>query len=308
MGFGRRRGSKTRVTSPRASFVVVTHARSKWLPGALDSIRRQTLEDREIVVVVNGPDPETEQVLCALGPEVRTTVLDDNYGVGGGRNAGIALARGEILFFLDDDAELRDRDAAARVLEHFQREIDLGVVGFLVIDAAMGAIERRCIPFRNKRVPQGPTAACYFAGGACAIRRAVFDRVGLYDESLFYTGEELDLSYRVLEAGFQILFDPSVGVVHHAARGQGNAATPYFYARNRPLVALRHLPLLCCVTHAVGWWAWSLARGFRAGAVVEALRGMRDCVTRIPAVLRARQPISRRTTQFLARNSGRLWY
>jgi GT2 family glycosyltransferase len=295
------------VTSPRVSFIVVTHARVEWLLGALESIRRQTIDSREIVVVVNGPDPGTEQILRAGGSEIRATILDHNCGVGGGRNAGIALARGEILFFLDDDAELRDRDAVARLLTHFDRDPDLAVVGLLVIDATTGTIERPCIPFRNKRVPQGPTAACYFAGGACAIRRGVFDRVGLYDESLFYGGEELDLSYRLLEAGFRILFDPSVAVLHHAVGG-GDSLAPYFFARNRPWVALRHLPLLCCVTHIVAWWAWSLARGFQAEGVGSALRGMRDCVVGMPRIWRDRRPISRATYQFLGRNGGRLWF
>ena len=295
------------MTSPRVSFIVVTHARAQWLLGALESIRRQTIDSREIVVVVNGPDSEAEEVLRAHGLEVHATILDHNCGVGGGRNAGIALARGEILFFLDDDAELRDPHTVARLLTHFERDPDLGVVGLLVIDAAMGAIERRCIPFRNKRVPPGPTAACYFAGGACAIRRGVFDRVGLYDESLFYGGEELDLSYRLLDAGFRILFDPSVTVLHHAA-GRGESLAPYFYARNRPWVALRHLPLLCCVTHIVGWWAWSLAQGFRKRAMTVALRGMRDCVVGIPSRWGERRPISHSTHRFLATNKGRLWY
>ena len=294
--------------SPRVSFVVVTHARPRWLLGALESIRRQTIDDREIVVVVNGPDPATEQVLRALGPETRTSILDDNYGVSAGRNAGIALARGEVLFFLDDDAELRDPDAATRVLEHFERDIDLGVVGLLVLDDATGAVERRCIPFRDKRVPQGVTAACYFAGGACAIRRRVFDRVGLYDASLFYSGEELDLSYRLLEAGVRILFDPSVVVMHYAVGGHGESVAPYYYARNRPWVALRYLPLPCCVTHTVGWWAWSLAKAYRGQATIQALRGIRDCVTGMPAIWRERRPISRSTYRFLASNKGRLWY
>ncbi len=296
------------MTSPRASFIVVTHARSRWLPGALDSIRCQTLKDREVVVVVNGPDPETEQVLCALGPEVRTTVLDDNYGVGGGRNAGIALARGEFLFFLDDDAELLDPDAAERALEHFERDPDVSVVGFLVLNGTRGAVERRCIPFRDKRLPPEVTAACYFAGGACVIRRRIFTRVGLYDESLFYTGEEIDLSYRLLEAGFRILFDPSVAVIHHAVGGHRGSDTPYYYARNRPWVALRHLPILSCMTHCIAWWGWSLATGLREGAMVGALRGMRDCVAGMSAVWRKRQPISRATCRLLARNNGRLWY
>ena len=295
------------MTSPRVSFIVVTYGGAEWLLGALESIQRQTVNSREIVVVVNGPDSEAEEVLRGHGLEVHATILDHNCGVGGGRNAGIALARGEILFFLDDDAELRDPDTVARLLTHFERDPDLGVVGILVIDAAMGAIERRCIPFRNKRVPPGPTAACYFAGGACAIRRGVFHRVGLYDESLFYGGEELDLSYRLLEAGFHILFDPSVTVLHHAA-GRGESLAPYFYARNRPWVALRHLPLLCCVTHIVGWWAWSLAKGFRQRAMAAALRGMRDCVVGMPAIWRERRPISGQIRQFIARNNGRLWY
>ena len=291
---------------PRVSFIVITHTRAEWLPGALESIRRQTIDSREIVVVVNGPDQGTEQVLLAHRGEIRTTTLDRNRGVGAGRNAGIALARGEILFFLDDDAELRDPDTAMRLLTHFERDPELGVVGFLVIDAATGAIESRCLPFRNKRVPQGPTTACYFAGGACAIRRRVFDRVGLFDESLFYGGEEPDLSYRLLEAGFRILFDPSVAMLHYAVGGRSESFALYFFARNRPWVALRHLPLLCCVTHIIGWWAWGLANGFRQRTMAAALRGIRDCVIGMPAIWRERRPISNPTRRLIARNSGRL--
>jgi GT2 family glycosyltransferase len=296
------------VTSARVSFIVVTHARAQWLSGALASIQRQTVNSREIVVVVNGPDPETQQLLRALGSDARVAVLEHNCGVGAGRNAGIALARGEILFFLDDDAELRDPDTAMRLLTHFERDPELGVVGFLVIDAATGTIESRCIPYRNKRLPTGPTTACYFAGGACAIRRRVFDRVGLFDESLFYGGEELDLSFRLLEAGLRILFDPSVAVMHNSAGGVGASNAPYFYARNRPWVALRHLPLPYCVTHTLGWWAWSLAKGFRQRAMAAALRGIRDCVIGMPAIWRERRPISGPSRRLIARNSGRLWY
>ena len=296
------------MNSPRVSFIVVTHARHEWIGGAIESIRRQTIDSREIVVVVNGLNPETQELLRALGPEVRMTVLNDNCGVGGGRNAGIALARGEILFFLDDDAELRDRDAVARALKHFERDLDLGVVGLLVVDPITGEVDRRCIPFQDKRLPREATPACYFAGGACVIHRRVFDRVGLYDEGLFYAGEELDLSYRVLEAGFRILFDPSVAVIHHGAAGLGLSTGPYYYARNRPWVALRHLPLRCCVTHTIAWWTWSLARGLRAGTPGYALRGMRDCVAGMPEIWRGRRPISRATCRFLARNGGRLWY
>jgi GT2 family glycosyltransferase len=296
------------VIAPRVTFIVVTHARPEWLPGALESIRRQTIDSREILVVVNGPDQATEQVLRAHRGEIRTTTLDRNRGVGAGRNAGITLARGEILFFLDDDAEFPDPNTVALMLAHFERDPDLGIVGFLVINAATGAVESRCIPFRHKRLPTGPTPASYFAGGACATRRRVFDRVGLFDEMLFYGGEELDLSYRLLEAGFRILFDPSVAVSHYAAGDRGESLVPYFYARNRPWIALRYLPLACCITHALGWWGWSLRRGSRDGTFGAAVRGIRDCLAGVPAIWRERRPISGPTRRLIARNGGRLWY
>jgi glycosyltransferase involved in cell wall biosynthesis len=85
--------------SPRISFIVVTHRRPRFLSRALESIRRQTISETEIIVVVNGPDPETRRVIDTLGFEVGIHELPENRGVGAGRNAGIAAARGELLFF-----------------------------------------------------------------------------------------------------------------------------------------------------------------------------------------------------------------
>jgi GT2 family glycosyltransferase len=275
---------------------------------ALESIRRQTIDDREIVVVVNGPDRETEEILRRFGSEVRTVVLPENRGVGAGRNTGIAYARGEVFFFLDDDAELRNRDTAKQVLAHFDNDGGLGVVSLLVIDGNTGQIEFRCLPFRDKQLPDRATPACYFAGGAAAIRRRVLDRIGLFDESLFYSCEELDLSYRILAAGFRILFDPATEITHYRA-GTGCSPTGiYFDARNRPWVALRNLPLPYCVSHCLLWWGRSFVMGVRQGVLGEALRGIRDCLLGIPALFRERKPIGRSTCRFLAHHNGRLWY
>jgi GT2 family glycosyltransferase len=296
------------MTSPQISFIVVTRARPHCLLRALESIRRQTIDDREIVVVVNGADPETEEILHRFGSEVRAVVLPENRGVGAGRNTGIAYARGEVFFFLDDDAELCHRDTAKQVLTHFDKDANLGVVSLLVIDGNTRQIELRCLPFRDKRLPEKATAACYFAGGAAAIRRRVLDRIGLFDESLFYSCEELDLSYRILAADFRILFDPAAEMTHYRAGEGGQSAEVYFDARNRPWVALRNLPLVYCVSYCFLWWSWSFVKGVRRGVMGEALRGIRDCLLGMPALCRERRPIGRSTCRLLAHNNGRLWY
>jgi GT2 family glycosyltransferase len=275
---------------------------------ALESIRRQTIVDREIIVVVNGADHGTEQILRRFRSEVRILVLPENRGVGAGRNTGIACALGEVLFFLDDDAELRDRDTAKQVLAHFDNDVSLGVVSLLVIDGNTGQTEFRCLPFRDKQLPKKATPACYFAGGAAAIRRPVLDRIGLFDESLFYSCEELDLSYRILAANFRILFDPGVAITHYRAGAGDPSIRIYFDARNRPWVALRNLPLRYGVSHCLLWWARSFVMGIRQGVAGEALRGIRDCLRGMPALCRERSPIGRHTCRLLAQYNGRLWY
>jgi GT2 family glycosyltransferase len=294
--------------SPRLSYIIVTRSRAQWLSGAIGSIRRQATTGYEIVVIINGKDPDTERLIEALEPEVRAVTLKMNHGVGGGRNAGVALAKGEILVFLDDDAELRDANAAEMVLQHFERDERLGAVGFLVVDAETGRTDHRCIPFRQKRLPSGATEACYFPGGACAIRRQIFDKVGPYDPGLFYSGEELDLSYRLLEAGYTIRFDPTIVVDHFRAGGNRQVLTSFFDVRNRPWIALRYLPLRCCVSHCLVWWGWGALRGLRDGEVKAALRGIRDSARGLPVVWQTRQRISDNTWRRLIRDGGRLWY
>jgi GT2 family glycosyltransferase len=259
-------------------------------------------------VVANRSDPETAAYLRALGPAVRVTALASNRGVGGGRNAGVALAAGELLLFLDDDAELADPGAIERATPHFEADPRLGALGMLVLDAATGAPDHACLPFRAKRVPARPTPACYFAGGACVVRRATFERVGPYDASLFYSGEELDLAYRMLDAGLRILFDPGIVVRHHREPGRDEDRTTYFNGRNRPWIALRHLPLRHCLAHCLAWWAWSLARGARHRHLGAAARAVVDCAAGMPAAWRSRRPLAPATLRILAAHGGRLWY
>lgn len=294
--------------SSRVSYIIVTRNRAQWLTKAIESIRRQRIDGYEIVVVINGKDPKTEGLLKALVPEVCVATLKSNCGVGGGRNAGISIAKGEILVFLDDDAELRDVTATLMALQHFERDEHLGVVGFLVVNAGTGRVERQSIPFRWKRLPSGVAEACYFPGGACAVRRQLFDKVGLYDPTLFYSGEEIDLSSRLLEAGYTIHFDPTIVVNHLASDGEHRGLTSYFASRNRPWMALRYLPVYCCVTHCFAWWGWGIVGGLRDGTLRAAVRGIRDCVQGLPVIWQTRQRISSETWRRLVRDGGRLWY
>src|SRR5690606_22412333 len=97
---------------PRVTVVLPTFRRPRLLPRALDSVKRQTLQEWELVVVDDndvGSDEraETRAVMTALQEDdrVKYSAHESNRGGGAARNTGIALATAPLVAFLDDDDE-----------------------------------------------------------------------------------------------------------------------------------------------------------------------------------------------------------
>lgn len=84
------------------SVIIPTYNRSQSLHRALQSVYRQTLMPGEIIVVDDGSNDGTEQMLRNEFPEVRY-IYQQNRGVSAARNRGIAAASGDWLAFLDSD-------------------------------------------------------------------------------------------------------------------------------------------------------------------------------------------------------------
>jgi glycosyltransferase involved in cell wall biosynthesis len=91
---------------PLVSVVVPTVRRMTLVVRAINSVLAQTMGDLEVIVVVDGPDPETSAAL-ALIPDRRLRVIHNEISLGPGsaRNMGGAVARGLWIAFLDDDDE-----------------------------------------------------------------------------------------------------------------------------------------------------------------------------------------------------------
>ena len=84
--------------------MITTHRRPTLVGGAVRSAADQTLKDLEIIVVVDGPDPETETVLASIDDaRLRVVVRPEPSGGPSGRNAGIRVATGTFVALLDDD-------------------------------------------------------------------------------------------------------------------------------------------------------------------------------------------------------------
>ena len=121
---------------PLVSVVIPTYNRSTWVIGAIESIRRQTFDNLEIIVVDDGATDDTAgRVTAQSAEDPRVSYLyQANRGVSAARNAGLARARGEFIAFLDSD-DLWLPQKLARQLDLLEKpDVDVVYCDFAMID------------------------------------------------------------------------------------------------------------------------------------------------------------------------------
>jgi Glycosyl transferase family 2 len=115
-------------TSLRISVILATHNRCETLGRAISSVRRQAFEQWELIVIDDGSTDGTPEFLAevsAVDPRI-VVVTTSHAGVGAARNAGMAVATGDIVCYLDDDNTMQPLWLKA-VAWSFGREPDLEV-------------------------------------------------------------------------------------------------------------------------------------------------------------------------------------
>lgn len=290
------------------SYVVLTRDRRSEVIRCLGSLRRQQYPRKQIVVIDNGSSDGSAAAIRGEFPEARLIALETNRGVPGGRNLGAAGADGEICVFIDDDAWFADEGATRRMVRYFEKDPGLACLALKVCDPETGREDYRAIPRADKRVLQQDYPCAYFCGAGFALRRQALLDVGMFWEPLIYGGEEIDLSYRLLDRGYRLHRTAEVAVLHRESpAGRQAGQRSYFYARNRCWVALKNLPWPYAVTTTGLWWGYTLATSLGRGEAGLAARGIWDALRGMPRVLRERRPIRRDTVREVRKLSGRLW-
>jgi len=223
---------------------------------AHDSLRRclESLRDRpgaqhlNVVVVDNGDDKETAELVRDVLPDGVTIEPHANLGFGRASNLGIRRGHDELVLLLNPDCELKP-ETLDRLVEVLEEHPDVGMIGPELVreDGSLDHAGRRSFPtilgalghftgvgrrasggrlaqYRALDVDSGPVDAVNGAFMLC--RRAALEQVGGFDEGYWMYMEDLDLCYRLRQAGWLTWYEPSAQALHIKHGTSGSVRSP----------------------------------------------------------------------------------
>jgi GT2 family glycosyltransferase len=225
------------------------------LPTCLDSLRRQTCADREIIVVDNASTDGSRELLARDYGDVCLVALPRNRGFTGACNAGIRVSQGEFVALLNSDTEA-DENWLAEVVAAFERHPEAGLVAskmrlfdrretlhtagdFYRLDGVPG---NRGVWQRDEGQFDREEYVFSACGGSAAYRRTMLDEIGLLDEDFFFSCEDVDLAWRAQLAGWKCVFAPRAIVYHRLAATGGGPTASFYDGRNMIWVIAKDYP------------------------------------------------------------------
>ncbi|MFH0702008.1 MAG: glycosyltransferase [bacterium] len=172
--------------NPKVSIIVTTYNRKHYLKDTLDSVFNQTFNDFELIIIDDGSTDETKELIKLYKCQRIKYFYQNNSGLNAARNAGINLACGEFLAFLDsDDIWLPTKlEKQVNILEKYP-DICLVYCGTLLINEENKIIGQKPLVQYGGYVLNKLIFTNFLYNGSCVLfRSSCLDKVGLFDISI----------------------------------------------------------------------------------------------------------------------------
>ncbi len=245
------------------SVIIVNYNVEYFLEQCLYSVRRAAEEvSCQIIVVDNNSVDGSVAMMREKFPEVQLISNKENTGFSRANNQGIKLATGRYVLLLNPDT-LVEEDTLARVVAFMDSHPDAGGLGVKMIDG-----KGRFLPESKRGLPK-PAVAFYkifglsalfpkskifgryhlgyldndevhevdvLSGAFMLMRKSALDKTGLLDEAFFMYGEDIDLSYRITQAGFKNYYFPETRIIHYKGESTKKSSVNYVFVFYRAMV------------------------------------------------------------------------
>jgi len=249
---------------PRVSVVVCSYNGGRTLAQCLESLGRLAYPDYEVILVDDGSTDDTPAI-AARFPDVKVVRHPTNAGLSASRNSGLRDATGAIVAYTDSDC-FADPDWLAHLV-HRLESTGADAVGGPNISPDDGwlAAAIAASPGQPTHVLESDQVAEHVPGCNMAFRRGPLEAINGFDAQFLRAGDDVDVCWRLQQAGGWITFAPGAVVWHHRRQ------TPRSYLRQQSgygeaeaLLRFKHPEKF----NGRGGWKW---RGVLYGA---SLRGL----------------------------------
>lgn len=238
----------------KLSVIIVNYNVQYFLEQTLLSVRKAAQKvSTEVFVVDNNSVDESVEMVREKFPEVKLIVNRDNTGFSKANNQAIRVAQGEYILLLNPDTVVRE-DTFEKTVAFMDAHPDAGGLGVKMIDG-----KGKFLP-ESKRGFPSPEAAFYKAfgfskffpkskrfnryhlgyldkdqnheidvlsGAFMMMRKSVLDEVGYLDEAFFMYGEDIDLSYRIVKAGYKNYYFADTTIIHYKGESTKKGSLNY---------------------------------------------------------------------------------
>lgn len=238
----------------KLSIIIVNYNVKHFLEQCLYSIERAIDNiDAEVFVVDNASSDGSVEMLREKFAWVNLIASQTNLGFSKGNNVAIQQARGEYVLLLNPDTVV-DEDTFHKCLAFMDGRSMAGALGVRMIDGKGNFLpeSKRGLPtpsvafyktfglsaiFKKSKIfnryhlgflPEGETNEVEILSGAFMfIRKEVLDEIGLLDETFFMYGEDIDLSYRIIKAGYKNYYFADTTIIHYKGESTRKGSLNY---------------------------------------------------------------------------------
>ena len=238
----------------KLSVIIVNYNVEYFLDQCLSSVRK-ALEniEGEVIVVDNDSIDGSNNMVIKKYPEVKLVANKKNVGFSIANNQGIIDSTGQYVLLLNPDTVV-EHDTFEKVIAFMDGHPDAGALGVKMVDGS-----GKFLPESKRGLPT-PSTAFYkmfglssvfphskrFAryhlghldndkihkveilpGAFMLLRKEALDKTGLLDESFFMYGEDIDLSYRIIKAGYSNYYYPETRIIHYKGESTKKGSVNY---------------------------------------------------------------------------------
>ena len=236
------------------SIIIVNYNVKHFLKQCLLSVQKAIAGiDAEVFVVDNASSDGTVEVLKEQFNWVNLIANTENVGFSCANNQAIQLAKGEFVLLLNPDT-LVEEDTFEKCINFMKQTPDAGAVGVKMINGNGEFLpeSKRALPIPSvafykifglsKLFPNSKRFGSYhltyldnnqtqsvevLSGAFMFIRKKLLDEIGGLDETFFMYGEDIDLSYRITQAGYKNYYLPETNIIHYKGESTKKGSINY---------------------------------------------------------------------------------